>query len=497
VHARSPLSAREIPAPARLRMTHRNPKPGDRRHRGQSDRCDRPSVDRESGSRPIRSATALVGRLRASSLAGNSLNIMLTSVISAVLGYGYWTLAARLMAPSVVGVGSALISTMVILSLAVHLGPGAGLISRLSQRGEDTAWRETVLGVLLAGVVLTAALAAIGVYLLSLLVPAFSALLHSPGTAIWFVIGAVSWTSSGLLDYLFIAARRAGLMTIRNATTAVIKLAALVVLPLASPGLGAQGLLITWALGGVAGTAVGLWCCHRRIRALRWVSVRGMSRELLTLTRSMAGHHLISGFGLLPTYLLPVVVTARLGPEQNAYFYVSWMVGSSIFMISPAVGSALFAEGSHDQATLRLLASRSLRTIPALLVLPAATVIVLGDTILSMFGQRYTVGLPLLIVLVLSAFPDAISNISVAILRVRDALALGTVLNATIAIIALAGAWFATAKWGILGAGLAWLAAQLLGALVVFLLPAVFLPGSRYPDRHRRLANTDSRELPR
>ena len=50
----------------------------------------------------------------------------------------------------------------------------------------------------------------------------------------------------------------------------------------------------------------------------------------------------------LPLYLLPVIVVTRLSATANAYFYITWMVGGIFFMISSAVGSSLFAEGSNE-----------------------------------------------------------------------------------------------------------------------------------------------------
>lgn len=430
---------------------------------------------------------------RTNSLAANSANIMITTVLNALLGYGYWTAAARLLPAAEVGVGSALISTMVVVSLLVHLGPGAGLVRLLPSRTSAVAWRQSVTAVLLGGSTLTAAVAVAAIPPLAHAVPALDSLTRSPLLAACFVLGAVGWTSSGLLDYVFIAERRTGLMVTRNATTAVAKLVVLALLALTRPDLGAGGLVLSWGIGGVVGTLVGLVSCHRRIRPLGWAPLSEMRRELLALRRSMLGHHLISCCGLLPTYLLPVVVTARLGAEQNAYFYVTWMIGSAVFMISPAVASALFAEGSHDRQQLPSLAPRARTIILGLLVAPAGVLVATGHTVLALFGPNYVVGVPLLIALVVSAFPDVVSNVAVAAMQVRGTLGRAAALNAVIALIALAGAWVLTPRFGILGSGLAWLAGQLTGALCVLCLPRLFGLGRGHETggRHRR-SRTDA-----
>ena len=62
---------------------------------------------------------------------------------------------------------------------------------------------------------------------------------------------------------------------------------------------------------------------------------------------ALTGHHLINLCQAGPSALLPVLVTARLGTAANAHFYVAWMTASVLFMVSPAVASAFYAERSN------------------------------------------------------------------------------------------------------------------------------------------------------
>ena len=429
------------------------------------------AAEAEAGTlRPAASRSAM------RSLTRNSLGIMGTSVVNALLGYGYWTLAARRMPAREVGLGAAATSALVIISLAVHMGAGGGLIARIPLRRSREQWLTTVAATFLATTLVTLVLAAAAVLPLGLLVPALRGLTHDPVFVLWFVLGAVGWTGSGILDYLFIAERRSDLMLWRNAVTAVAKLGGLAVLGAAVAHPAADALVGTWAVGGLLGTVAGLAECHVALRRLGRVRPRELPGELGLLLRPSLGHHAISVCGLLPTYLLPVVVTARLGPAENAYFYTTWMIGSSIFMISPAVSQALFAEGAHDGAGLRRLSLRSMWITLAAIVAPSAILCAVGGYVLRLFGPGYTAGYTLLVVLVLSAFPDTVSNVAVATLRVRNLLPRAAALNLSIATIALVGAWVCTPHLGILGAGEAWLGAQIFGALAVLVLYRVLLP---------------------
>jgi O-antigen/teichoic acid export membrane protein len=426
------------------------------------------------------SVTGLIRSARADSLTRNSVGIMGTSIVNAGLGYVYWTLAARLMPAAAVGLGSAMVSAMVILSLAVHMGVGGGLTARLPSRGARQEWLLTVSAALVACTGATLLLAAAALLPLALSLAPLRPLATDPALAAWFVVGAVGWTGSGLLDYIFVAERRSDFMFRRNAAASAVKLAGLVAVTAFSHA-GAAGILATWSLSGLVGTGYGLAICHRRFHRFGALGVtrprRAAVRELTLLARPSLGHHAISVGGLIPTYLLPVVVTARLGTQDNAYFYVTWMVGSAIFMISPAVSSAIFAEGSHDDRGLRRLALRSLRLVLAMVVPAALAVAAAGFPILSIFGHRYaSEGYVLLIVLLSSSIPDAITNVAVATLRVRRRLRTAAALNGCMALISVGGAWIAAPHLGILGAGLAWLAAQSAGAVAVVALRRALWP---------------------
>lgn len=410
------------------------------------------------------------------SLVRNSGGIMATSVVNALLGYGYWVLAAGLMPTVQVGLGSAATSALVIISLAVHLGAGSGLIARLPGRGTPQQWRLTVTATLLATTLVTLIVALAALFPLGAVVTPLRVLTGRWDAAAWFVLGATAWTGAGVLDYVFIAERRSDLMLVRNASTAVAKLAGLALLAASMRPVGATAILATWAVSASVGTVVGLLLCHRSLHPLSRVPLRSMGSELISLMRPSIGHHAISVCGLLPTYLLPVVVTARLGAAENAYFYTTWMIGSAVFMISPAVSSALFAEGSHGSARLLQLARRASLITLAALILPSGVLCLIGRDVLTLFGSGYTVGYSLLVTLVLSAFPDTVSNATVATLRVRGLLGRAAALNLLIAVVALAGAWLGTPRLGILGAGLAWLGAQTVGALAVLFLRRRLLP---------------------
>ena len=164
--------------------------------------------------------------------------------------------------------------------------------------------------------------------------------------------------------------------------------------------------------------------------------------------------------------ILPVLVVLRLGATPNAYFYITEMLGAAFFMVSPSVAAAVFAEGVRQHSDLRRVVAKALRVIMIMLLPPMAIMIVGGRLVLGLFGTAYAAaGYGLLILLAIAAVPDAVSNVAVAVFRVTHKLEYSAALNLGILVVTVAGAWVLMPRFGLEGVGIAWLAAQTLGAI--------------------------------
>lgn len=404
--------------------------------------------------------------LRGNSLLRNSLYLMSATVVTSLLGYVYWAAAARLYPAHDLGLASAIISAVTLASLISNLGLSSTLISWLPRRLSGHEWSLTLNAALAA----TAATGLILGLVLTVLLP-FLSRQFEPLRTNWMIeLAVVSfvplWTVSQIFDYAFIAERSAGKMLLRNTFFSVVKIPLLIV-PVIFVGASALGIVSSWVLATAISLGVAAWALLRLGR--RYVpTIKGVRGEVGAMLTTMTGNYLTTLGGALPMFLLPTLVTIRLSATENAYFYTTWIMGGLFFMVSNAVGSSLFAEGSHAEEHLRRNVLRSIRIIGAMLA-PAVLIYLLGgNLILSLFGPAYPRhGLGLLLVLTASAIPDAITNLYVATQRVRRRLRYSTVLNLLMATVTLVLAWFLLPVFGIIGAGLAWLIGETVGSAFV------------------------------
>ena len=402
------------------------------------------------------------------SLARNSILIMASAVGASGLGYLFWMLAARALPQPAVGAATALISAATVVSMVSNLGIGHMFIQRLP--GSDgAAWSRIVSGGLLLGSSATALTAVATIAIVPSLTRNFVFLRGMSG-GVALLAAAVALTASTLLDYVFVAHRASHGMLWRNLALAAGKV--LTLLALTTFGLhSAPAVLLAWTLPSIAVSAHTVRSGLGRLRPGMRLGGAGIGAELRHIQVSLTGHHLINLAQAGPSALLPVLVTARLGAGENAHFYVAWMTASMLFMVSPAVASAFYAERSNAAVGRSASLPRAAAVVLAVIGPPALILYMGGGRILGLFSAGYaTGGETLLKILVLAAIPDAITNLAVAHWRSLGAFRRCLRLNLLMATICLTLTWLWLPGAGIAATGLAWLAGQAAGALAVAVL---------------------------
>jgi O-antigen/teichoic acid export membrane protein len=408
------------------------------------------------------------GRPWRDALLRNSVYIMATTVANSLLGYLYWIVAAHLYAAHDIGLAAALTSTMTLASILSSQGIGWTLLQLLPGRLAGRAWSLTLNAGLAAGLLTGLCAGAIVVVALPLFSPQLAIVVHGTAYAVAFVAGVALMAIGSLVDYVFMAERAADNMLVRNVILGAIKIP-LLLLPLLLAQAGAFGIVGTWVLATAVGALAGMALVARLGRSYR-PALHGTRGQIRAMLASLAGNHVITVGGLAPMYLLPLFVTARLSATDNAYFYITWRLAGFALMISPAVATSLVAEGSHARRDLLRTARSSILLIAALLGPTMLLFLGGGRYIMASFGPGYARhGQVLLLLLVLSAVPDAITNVYVAVLRVQQRLRQAALLNLGMAALTLGLAWVLLPQVGIAGAGLAWLSARVAGSIAVAL----------------------------
>lgn len=398
-----------------------------------------------------------------SSLYVNSYYLMAANVVTAAFGFLYWTAAARLYPPGEVGLAAAAISAVGLVSMLSTLGMDYAMVRFLPHAADPAGIINSSLTV---GAVAALVLSAVFLAGLGLWSPALLPLRENVLLAFSVVGAAVFTTISSLLAGAYMARKRAGLVLAQASVFSVTKV-------LLAAGLsavaGASGLIGAWTLGlalaAAGGIAVFLPRAEERRHGFRVMLRREVVNEM---TRFAFANYVSALLWSGPGLVLPLLVINLMGPATNAHFYIAWSVGGLLVMVPAAVSLTLFAHGSHDDRRLAQHTLDSGRFALVLLVPAIAAVFLLGNKVLLLFGSSYSQeGAQLLRILALTTLPMTVNFLFFSVRRVQQRMGSVVLSAAWILAVTLGLSAVLLPRLGLLGAGVAWFAAQTSVALVL------------------------------
>jgi O-antigen/teichoic acid export membrane protein len=382
------------------------------------------------------------------SLYRNSLYLLLATVVLSGFGFFFWLISAHLIPTSEIGLATTLVSVMNMISVLSLLGFDTSLIRFLAKSENRNERINTSMTIVALG---AGVLAILFIVLVRFVAPQLIFVRATPLTALVFVLFCMSASLNVLTDTIFLAYRQTKFSLVIDAIFSVVK----IVLPFFFFPFGAFGIFSASALsqtiGFVLSIAALMWKfdLHPRF-SLRLDVVR-------TLWSYSIGNYASGVLNILPTTLLPIIITDTLGPTSAAYFYIVMMIGGLLYVIPASVTRALFAEGAYDEASFADNALKSTRAI-AFLLLPAIVVLCLvGKYVLGIFGADYADnGIDLLYLVALAGLAVSGFSIFSSFFRINRDVSAMIITN-----ILLAGVvfvlTFALLPLRLTGIGIAWL----------------------------------------
>lgn len=407
-------------------------------------------------------------------LYSNAFYLMLNTAVMSFLGFFFWLIVARFYTEAEVGYSSAIIASISLLGVFSQLGLNFSITRFLPQADKPQELINTcftlssLVSLVIAGIFLAG---------LNLWSPALSFITKNAIFTLAFIAFTLLWTLSSLVNSSFIATRRAEFTLYKGVIFSVLKLPLPILFVLFFHSF---GIVSSWGIALGVAIAISLFLFlpevqnpYRPVPTLRLGLIKDMWQY-------SGGNYLTNLLAASPAFILPLMVVNLLGAEQNAYFYIAWMIAGLLSAVPGAVSASLFAEGSHFEEKLRENVIKSLK-FSFLLLVPAVILLVLsGKWLLLAFGQSYSANaLHLLWVLCLSSLPLGINHIYSTILRVTNRIKELMIIWGFIAVAVLIASYLIMPIAGIIGIGYAWLGAQAIVAIYVLARRLLICPATK------------------
>lgn len=445
--------------------------------RGAHARTIHPATEHAPGRRPGAATLRQVGvsagglathyrRLRAhlaDPLFRNGYALMLNTGIAAPLGLVFWGLAARLYPAADVGRASAAFAAMVLLAgftAQSLIGVLTRFIPQWGRRTGPTVARVYVYTSLATVAITIPFLLTIGHWgpSLDFLAGWVPGLLFTCCTVAWGIFTLQDGVLTGLRSAVWVPAEN----TLFNVAKIILLLALAATLPY-------TGIEISWMLPVfVLVPLLSLLIFARLIPRHKELTADRQPVSARRIRQFLAGDYLGRASGLVFSNLVPVVVAARVSASLNAYFYMAWIIGITLSLLAGNMAQSLTVEGAFDEATLASNCQAALRRTMLILCPVAGGIVIFAPQALSLFGASYAAnGAPVLELLVAATLPKALIEMYLGALRAQNRAALIAVIPILSGVAELGLAVALIGRMGIVGAGVAVLASQVVGAAAV------------------------------
>jgi O-antigen/teichoic acid export membrane protein len=395
----------------------------------------------------------------------NAIYLISTTIVGGGFGFFFWFIAARFYTPDEVGVASAVISSMLLLAMLGSLGFRMALIRFLPTSSRSKGY-DMINSCFTIGILLSVVLGVAFWLLRDVVASSLVYLLDDPVFVVIFIIFTTTTTLISLSDGVFISKRVAKYVLFRDFVYGLLKIP----LPVFLIVFGASGIFYSW---GISATLLFLFSMvffmPKAVKGYRprFMVEWGVIKDMVHFS---VGNHLAGIFTSAPGFVLPLMIANMLAPSMAAYFYVSWMMMSLVYVIPIAMSSSFLAEASLDESRVKEQTLKSFKFIFVLLIPAILFVYVLADRLLSLFGAEYSENaVGLLRLLALAGIPLAFNMVYVTIKNIRKEIKAVVIINGVIAVSALVLSYVLMEDMELLGVGVAWITALLIGLVVILL----------------------------
>jgi O-antigen/teichoic acid export membrane protein len=436
----------------------------------------------------LRGLRSAASRQLANPLSRGGLALLVNTGLTAILGFAYWVIAARLFSTYAVGVAGALVAATTLFSGLGQLNL-SGMLMRFLPRAEGKSRRLVLLTYAYAASVSTllAALALVGIrYFASPRSP----LRLDELQATFFVLAVAATAVFTIQDSVLIAVRKAVWVPVENGSFGAAKIATLFLLaPLGT----AFALFGAWMIPLIMTIPVISAALFYRFlpkaSGARRATLLG-KRTRSRIVRFTAGDATGGLFTQAWTYLPPVIIASTLGASVNALYYISFLFSSTIDQIAANFSSSLTVEGAHAPEEIAKLIRSTLRHIYAIILPTVIVLLVTCPWLVRAFGDKYAAAVPSMRLLLIACLPKAISIVYYAYCRVQRITHRSAIVQAYVCVTTLLAILLLAHRFKLVGVCLAIVAVQTTAAGASGLALRRELRIAKYGDsrqgRHRR-----------
>ena len=416
------------------------------------------------------SVVAIGARLRLEAVVRNAVALMTSTVASAALGMLFWIVAARVYDTHEVGRASATISAIALVAGLSSLSLYSFVVRFLPEAGAATG---RMLGFIYGLTGAVSVILGVGFCLLGF---GNGFLSRSPESLVLFCTAVICIAYAAIQDSVLTALRRASWLPAVNIS---VNLAKVLLLPVAFGGVMISPMVIAWNVPVavavlVVSTLIFTKLGPARVRASRHREHVPTGREAASFMSGTILNGVVTTFTL---YAPPIMVSAVLGAEHTAYFYVPWLIITVALSSSWNVAVSLIVEAASEPARMRRHLRQGIKLLLAVNVGGGMVLLLGAPFIMAVLGAEYVDGGAAVLRWCGLAFAvQAVKTMYNVIAILENQVWRNLTVDAVRAALFLVGAYIGLHAFGVVGAAIAYFAS---GAIVASAVVPATIRGLR------------------
>ncbi len=331
-------------------------------------------------------ATGVMRRLHTSlSLYKNSAFISFATLVTAVSGFIFWNLAARLYDSHIVGIATAIIGSLNTIFVFSMLGFNYSIIRYFPEH------REKVIGSALP-ISLAFSSFSTAVYLFLIRDVTDLREILSPALFAIIFISAAAGSAYNLLYPYSISQRKAFHGTLM---ATIFSTRALFLFLFLDEGL--FGILLAFCLALLLADIYSL----TSIKNISFSIDKGYLKESFIFS---VGNYIGDVSNRAPLFIMPMMILTLISSEYAAYFYIAYTISNIALFVPAAISMSFFVEGSHGLTDLKKTMKEAMFLSVTYITVVAVITVLFGKYILLLFGEKYVAGFRLLVLMILGGY---------------------------------------------------------------------------------------------
>jgi len=398
-----------------------------------------------------------IKRIYNDSLLKNSIYLMMSNISGLFIGFFFWIVATRYYMPNDVGIISAVLSSIFLISMISSIGLPNALIFYLPRYAKDA--NKIINSCLIASTIISIILSLIYISKIDIFAPQLKTVFVDMKIIIIFIITTVMMTITSLMGGMFSAGKRSSFRMIKENIFNISKTIFLVLFA----GLGIIGIFISWVLGLIISTTVGFFLLYKLWKYTPMATFDPIIKKMASFS---IGNYIAGMFYNLPRLAFPIMILNVVSAESAGYFFVAMTVANILYGVPLATSTSFLAESS-DKNKFWNNVEKAIKFNMGLLIPGVLLFTIFGEFALNIFNPIYVNSLNTLIILSITSIPLSIVTIFCTIENAQKRIIAPIKINITIAVITFILSINLVKIWNIEGVAISYLVANITLAMII------------------------------